>query len=42
VPAMFLVDRNGVVRFVYVDEDFKTRPSAKQMLSVADRLLGAK
>jgi peroxiredoxin len=42
VPALILVDRNDVVRFVHVDEDFKTRPSAKQMLSVVDRVLGAK
>jgi peroxiredoxin len=42
VPAIFLVDRNDVVRFVHVDEDYKTRPSAKQMLSLADRLLFSK
>jgi peroxiredoxin len=42
VPAIFLVDRNDVVRFVHVEEDYKTRPSARQMLSVADHLLGAK
>jgi peroxiredoxin len=42
VPSLFLVDRNGVVRFAHVDEDYKTQPSAKQMLSVADRLFGAK
>ena len=37
-----LVDRDGTVRFVHVDEDYKTRPSAKQMLAVADRVFGAK
>jgi peroxiredoxin len=42
VPAMFLVDRDGTVRFVHVDEDFKTRPSAKQMLAVADRTFETK
>ena len=30
VPAIFLVDRDTAVRFVHVDEDYKTRPSAKQ------------
>jgi peroxiredoxin len=39
VPAIFLVDRTGVVRWEHVDEDYKTRPSTKQMLEVADRVL---
>jgi peroxiredoxin len=39
VPAIFLVDRTGVIRWAHVDEDFKTRPSPKQMLDVADRIL---
>jgi peroxiredoxin len=39
-PASILVDRSGVVRFVHVDEDFKTRPSAEQLLAVVDRTLG--
>jgi peroxiredoxin len=38
VPAIFLIDRDGAVRFVHVDEDYKTRPSARQMLAVADRI----
>ena len=42
VPAIFLIGRDGVVRFVHVDEDFKTRPSAKQMLAIADRTFGTK
>lgn len=41
VPAIFL-DREGTVRFVHVDEDYKTRPSAKQMLAVADRTFATK
>lgn len=40
VPACILVDRSGVVRFVHVDEDFKTRPSAEQLLAVVERTLG--
>lgn len=42
VPAIFLVDRDATVRFVHVDEDYKTRPSAKQMLAVVDRIFVAK
>jgi peroxiredoxin len=42
VPAVFLIDRDGVVRFAHVDEDYKTRPSAKQMLGVAERTLGTR
>jgi peroxiredoxin len=41
VPAVYLVDKTGVVRFAHVDEDYKTRPSVKQLLGVADKL-GAK
>lgn len=42
VPAVFLVDRSGVVRFAHVDEDFKTRPSPKQLLEVVDQTLTTK
>jgi len=38
VPAVYLVDKTGVVRFAHVDEDYKTRPSVKQLLGVADKL----
>jgi peroxiredoxin len=38
IPSVFLVDKGGVVRFANVDEDYKTRPSAKQLLGVADKL----
>jgi peroxiredoxin len=37
VPAVLLVDKAGIVRFVHVDEEYKTRPSVKQMLAVVDR-----
>jgi peroxiredoxin len=36
--SLFYIDRGGVIRFVHVDEDYKTRPSPAQMLAVADRL----
>ncbi len=35
VPAIFLVDREGVIRFAHVSEDFKIRPSARQLIDVA-------
>ena len=38
VPAIFMVDKTGVIRFAHVDEDYKTRPSAKQLLVIADKL----
>jgi peroxiredoxin len=41
VPATFVIDRTGTVRFVHVDQDYKTRPSARQMLEIADKVLGA-
>lgn len=40
VPSVFLLDRAGVVRFAHVDEDYKTRPSAAQLLAIVDRLKG--
>jgi peroxiredoxin len=42
VPSLFLVDKHGVIRFVHVDEDYKTRPSVKQMLAVVAKALKAK
>jgi peroxiredoxin len=42
VPATIVVDRAGVVRFMHADEEYKTRPSAKQILAVLDRLALAK
>jgi peroxiredoxin len=40
VPSIFLVDRSGIVRFAHVDQYYKTRPSAQQMLAVVDSTLG--
>ena len=42
VPSIFLVDRAGTVRWVHVDQDYKTRPSVEQLLGVADRVLATK
>ncbi len=37
VPAVFLVDRKGIVRFVHIDDDYKTRPSPAQLLAVVEK-----
>jgi len=36
IPAFFLVDRRGVVRWAHSDPDFRTRPSTAQLLGVID------
>lgn len=41
VPAVFLVDEKGVVRFSHADRDYKTRPATRQLLAKADELFGA-
>ncbi|WP_159084215.1 peroxiredoxin family protein [Saccharobesus litoralis] len=38
-PAMYLIKQDGTVAWYYVSEDFKTRPSGKQMLAVAKKHL---
>ena len=42
VPSIFFVDKQGVIRFVHIDQDYKTRPSVKQMLAVAEKALKTK
>jgi peroxiredoxin len=37
-PAMILLDDQGIVQWFYIGEDYKTRPSAKQLQQVLDRL----
>jgi hypothetical protein len=37
-PAMILLDDQGVVKWFYIGEDYKTRPSAEQLQKVLDRL----
>jgi peroxiredoxin len=39
VPAIFLVDKTGAVKWMHIDEEYKTRPSAKQMIEVAAKAL---
>jgi peroxiredoxin len=38
VPALFVVDASGVVRWGHADPDYKVRPSIAQLLAVLDRL----
>ena len=40
VPAVFLVDKGGVIRWAHADRDYRQRPSTKQLLSVIDTVLG--
>jgi len=42
VPATLVIDQSGTLRFVHVDQEYKTRPSAKQMLEVVDKLFSRK
>jgi peroxiredoxin len=37
-PAMILLDEQGVVQWFYVGEDYKKRPSARQLQQLLDRL----
>jgi peroxiredoxin len=36
IPALFLIDRTGVVRWAHSDADFKVRPSTAQILAAID------
>lgn len=36
VASMFLIDKGGTIRFAHADDDYKTRPSVKQMLAAAE------
>ena len=36
VPAIFIIDKNGRVRWAHADRDHKTRPKTAQLLSVLD------
>ena len=37
-PAMILLDDQGLVKWFYIGEDYKTRPSTTQLQQVLDRL----
>lgn len=36
VPSMFLVDRDGVVRWAHAELDYRTRPTVEQVLVAID------
>lgn len=38
IPSMV----SPVIRFAHVDSDYETRPSARQLLQVAERVLGSR
>jgi peroxiredoxin len=38
VPAVFIVDRAGVVRFVYANPDYTTRITPEALLDAAERV----
>ncbi len=38
IPALFLIDRTGVVRWAHSDPEYKVRPSTAQLLAVIDGL----
>lgn len=38
VPALFLVDQEGVVRWSHADRDYRTRPSPQQIIEAIDAL----
>ncbi|MGH7603324.1 MAG: peroxiredoxin family protein [Gemmatimonadaceae bacterium] len=42
IPALFLVDRSGVVRWAHSDPDYKVRPSIDQILAAIDATKGVK
>jgi peroxiredoxin len=39
VPALFLVDERGLLRWAHVDPDYEVRPTVAQILAVVDREL---
>lgn len=39
VPAIFIVDRGGVVRWAHAKVDYKVRPSTPQLLQALDQVL---
>jgi peroxiredoxin len=38
VPALFVLDKNGIIQFEYINPDFKTRISSKLLLAVLEGL----
>lgn len=40
VPSVFLIDREGVIRFVHSNSDYKVRVSTEEILAAARRIAG--
>ena len=38
VPSVFIIGKDGLIRWAHVDPDYKVRPSAEQLLTVLDSL----
>jgi peroxiredoxin len=38
IPALFLIDRAGTVRWAHSDPDIRVRPSTEQILAVIDAI----
>ena len=36
IPALFLIDKQGIVRWAHSDPDFKSRPTTAQILAAID------
>lgn len=36
IPSMFLLDREGIVRWAHAERDYKVRPSVEQLMKVID------
>ncbi|MGD8862379.1 MAG: peroxiredoxin-like family protein [Myxococcales bacterium] len=41
IPSIFIIDRQGTIRWSHADPDYKTRPSIDQLLAVIDGLNAA-
>jgi len=39
IPALFLVDTQGIVRWAHADRDYKVRPSVAQLLAAIDQVV---
>ena len=37
-PSVVIIDENGVVRWLHVDPDYKTRPSVEEIFAALDAL----
>jgi peroxiredoxin len=40
VPAVFIIDRNGVIRFAHWDPDYKVRMKGEEILAAAREAVG--